>query len=596
MNNGLVFTRQKVKNFQSLGDVEFPLDNPGLIGICGSNLDDPSAKDNGSGKSALLDSIPCTLFGRMPKYARPVNGKQIINKYSGSNTCELSTRFRLNGIGYIVTRQYTKSSHKLTLHQQSSEMARFIDISESSLPKTQEKIIQLIGSYQTFLNSIMFGKGIISRFVKADKVERGEIVASLVMDVESLETARRKIDLLFSKQKINLQDSEKWFLAAKQKVQTCKENWRQAQADYRDVKDNARNLPPEKPKHSSQELLKHRNKVSILQNKVKALQKLEIQAERCIAHRDGQIKDTKRFLAAITASNLSLCPICRSPLSGRVAEVAAADLQRRLESITSLQKQDQHYLKTLLSNREEMQCKLQDAISEWEDYRFQLKTETLCYKEAMQAVEVDQDRERVRVKKAKKVYDESKCQLERQKQLFQANRQVIKDMVFLRGAFSSKGIMAEVVKTICPKLTTLSQQYVQKFLGGGYDIRFVPQVVSYRGEEHLSFEVQASVKKGGENYAACSDGEQERIDVCVGLALRNLMASRFKHQINLLAFDERFAGMDILGGEKVMEIITDELKKQSCILIVSHQDHIQEMCHRIWTVKKQNGVATLITK
>jgi hypothetical protein len=88
----------------------------------------------------------------------------------------------------------------------------------------------------------------------------------------------------------------------------------------------------------------------------------------------------------------------------------------------------------------------------------------------------------------------------------------------------------------------LSQQFVSRFLGGGYQIRFVPELVIFRGEERLSFDILASVERGGGEYAACSDGEQERIDTCVGLALRYLVVSRFNQNVNLLAFDERFSG------------------------------------------------------
>ena len=99
---------------------------------------------------------------------------------------------------YAIYRSYTKKAHKLHLIQNGK------DISEASIPKTQEKIVQLVGTYQAFLNSIMFGRGVISRFVKADKVERGEIIASLVMDTEQLDDVRRKIEKQYTEKQSDL--------------------------------------------------------------------------------------------------------------------------------------------------------------------------------------------------------------------------------------------------------------------------------------------------------------------------------------------------------------------------------------------------------
>ena len=63
------FSELTIRNFLSFGDKEqtLKLDGRGLVLIQGENLDDPSARDNGSGKSSIVEALLWCLYGLPPR-------------------------------------------------------------------------------------------------------------------------------------------------------------------------------------------------------------------------------------------------------------------------------------------------------------------------------------------------------------------------------------------------------------------------------------------------------------------------------------------------------------------------------------------------
>jgi hypothetical protein len=78
----IVFKNIKIKNFMSIGYGEVDLDNQGYVSINGiNNNKDDNAKSNGSGKSAIIESIVFCLTGETIR-----GTKDIVNRYEADLT------------------------------------------------------------------------------------------------------------------------------------------------------------------------------------------------------------------------------------------------------------------------------------------------------------------------------------------------------------------------------------------------------------------------------------------------------------------------------------------------------------------------------
>ncbi len=152
-----------------------PLHSAGIFAITGPT---------GSGKSTLLDVITLALFNKIPRF------KGSISKTS------------IEGLGSVVTHHTNDASASITyeVHNQrytsswavgKTKTGKFkdyemfiydvlgtpLDLKKSEVPTKNEEIIGL--KYDQFVKSIILSQGQFSRFLKADKSERGQLLENL---------------------------------------------------------------------------------------------------------------------------------------------------------------------------------------------------------------------------------------------------------------------------------------------------------------------------------------------------------------------------------------------------------------------------------
>jgi len=152
-----------------------PLQSSGIFAITGPT---------GSGKSTILDVITLALFNKIPRF------KGVITKTS------------IEGLGSVVTHHTDEASASITyeIHNQKytstwtvgkTRAGKFkdyemfiydvngtpLDLKKSEVPSKNEEIIGL--KYDQFVKSIILSQGQFSKFLKADKSERGQLLENL---------------------------------------------------------------------------------------------------------------------------------------------------------------------------------------------------------------------------------------------------------------------------------------------------------------------------------------------------------------------------------------------------------------------------------
>ena len=165
---------------------------------------------------------------------------------------------------------------------------------------------------------------------------------------------------------------------------------------------------------------------------------------------------------------------------------------------------------------------------------------------------------------------------------------------FWQQAYSNQGIKSLILDDITPFLNKRVNKYLQKLTSGHIEVKFSTQTLLKSGETREKFSIDILNQDGGSEYIANSGGEKKRIDLCINLALQDLVASRSTKRINIAIWDEVFDALDETGIEKVIELLQELSEERSTILVVSHNPHLQSYFTNSITIQKKGGFSTLL--
>jgi DNA repair exonuclease SbcCD ATPase subunit len=171
----MIPVKLKLENFFSHKDSEIDFskfDSALLIG----NTEGDYSKSNGSGKSAVFESILWCLFNK----SRAAMMDDIIRW--GEVSCSVSMEFSHNEKTYKVirTRNRVNSNSSVEFCELDS-FGEWKDLSGSTAGDTNKKIETTIKlEYKTFINSIYFRQNDISEFSEADPSRKKEILKSII--------------------------------------------------------------------------------------------------------------------------------------------------------------------------------------------------------------------------------------------------------------------------------------------------------------------------------------------------------------------------------------------------------------------------------
>jgi DNA repair exonuclease SbcCD ATPase subunit len=93
-------------------------------------------------------------------------------------------------------------------------------------------------------------------------------------------------------------------------------------------------------------------------------------------------------------------------------------------------------------------------------------------------------------------------------------------------------------------------------------------------------------------YELWSGGQRRRVDLAIMLAMHDLHESIYDKQCNILVFDEYDRGLDKSGIYAFVNMLFKEFPNQT-ILIISHNENLQDMFPNKITIKYSNGLSTV---
>ena len=120
----------------------------------------------------------------------------------------------------------------------------------------------------------------------------------------------------------------------------------------------------------------------------------------------------------------------------------------------------------------------------------------------------------------------------------------------LKKAFSTNGLLAYKIENLVKELEELTNNYLAELSDGRFTLEFVVS--------NDKLNVQITDNGNIVDILALSSGELARVNTATLIAIRKLMSSISKSQINILFLDEVIAVLDDVGREKLVEVLLEE--------------------------------------
>lgn len=134
--------------------------------------------------------------------------------------------------------------------------------------------------------------------------------------------------------------------------------------------------------------------------------------------------------------------------------------------------------------------------------------------------------------------------------LFNEEQSIASNLEVLKKSFSTNGLLAYKIENLVKELEELTNTYLAELSDGRFTLEFVVS--------NDKLNVQITDNGNVVDILALSSGELARVNTATLIAIRKLMSSISKSQINILFLDEVVNVLDDTGREKLVEVLLQE--------------------------------------
>jgi DNA repair exonuclease SbcCD ATPase subunit len=602
----------RVENFLSFKEAEFDLANAGLTLVEGENCDDPSASSNGSGKSAMIDALVWCLFGTT---LRGYENDEVINRKVGDD-CLVSVSFESGGDVYIIKRARRHSKWKSTLRVIHANE----DISLASNAETQGLVEKLLGcSMRTFLSSVVFGQDRAYRFSSLTDKDQKDILDE-VLGVERFAVAGKAARELASSIEDGLERVSAALKVAEEQrdadalaVDELHEKWKEFMADRK------AKLETEEVQLAKAQKLAKDSKVDTAKLKaaLDARRNSVAAAESVIAKITDEVTDARLKHGQAASKRYEMdghlkrhqgltgtCPTCDQKVDAKHRQAVMADISAQIAAADLVIKKAAMAMAAVDAKLADAKLKLKEfreaVVVAEKSYNDSVSVETMA--KALKQRIVAHENRIAELEEEENPYaalrDKAKARLAaREKEMKLFTKQVAEEEVRLARAqfwvlaYGASGLRSLLLDTSLPLLNQEAARVSRMITGGSISIEFSATSDLKNGKTIDRFEVRVVNKHGASSYAGNSAGEKAKVDLCVGLALQRLVASRSKAKFNIAMLDEIFDHLDGAAHERVVEVLSE--MSQESVFVVSHNDDLKAWFPNVLTILKENGFSRI---
>jgi len=635
------FINIQAQNFLSYRNLDFIIQNRGLLLILGANQDESAASSNGSGKTAVIDTFTWALWGET---LRGIASDDIVNRRIGKDCFARVAFVDDEGIAYEVVRYRKHRKFQNELHFQTDQG---VDLTGSSITDTQKKINSVIGlDFETAIQSLILGQGAMVNFADATDADRKHVL-DLILGLQSLEkclegarrdkrqyekdiaTDTREIEVLekqterVAEEVVQLKERITNYDARRQsKVKELEGKLTEIQVEGDNLANEQENLITTKKAEIGrideqvQKLTLQLPKREVIRQSILQKNDEEVKLRGELQTYELQIKAEQERLDYLESTEGASCPLCEKPLSEEEKERLVEQIQatvndlRKGVTVGNVELQKLRDVRRQLAEREDSFKQTDDQIVNLNLQRQKCQSDielahrsdekrsqmSVRYREIqMQLIQAREERpeyEDILFKKQDELTDLSariKATVDRNDK----NKQMLPYLQFWERGFSNQGLKSFILDNITPILEQASNRFARIMLGDEFRIVISTQSTLKTGEAREKMDIKVLNGLGDDIFDGASAGERQRVNLCIALALQELIASRHKRALGIAFFDEVTTNLDTEGMERFIELLRQELSHKDSIFVISHNPELQMYFDNIVYVTKKNGTSQI---
>ena len=598
------FKRIIMNNFLCFQHEELELENLGYAIVSGiNNYKIDNAKSNGSGKSSVFNAISYALTGETLQGL----SNNIENVYGNKDDCWAQLILDVDGQEFSIKRIKTPKQ----------DLKIFLDGKDISGKGIRESNL-VLKNYLPDLNStllgsiIMLGQGLPCKFTDGHPGKRKEKLEKLTKSDYMIQLIRDKLDKRGSILRTTLREHEDLVVANRSEINVYRKqlkdinNELDALKNYNslDISDliKSSNENIERLKSSVEYWKKDqlqveadieklsKEQIEIIKNYNKLVKSStkEIEDSKMVLNVDMQIlrKELKNSLGDV-------CPTCGQPIPANMrinAEEKQQQLKEKEANYKELVDKENKIREQLLTDHNKNVDKNKKILDQLNKLKATSKANETKFsndllaeqqnlfkltnlKESYNKLLTNADSINAKILKLEKLVNTTQKKIIEDKERLNINTNLIS---LTKREF--RGVLLEnIIKYIDNKVKYYSKEVF--------------------GTELLSFTLNDNyidIIYDGKYYEALSGGEQQKVDIIIQLALRDLLNTQLGINCNMLVIDEAFDFLDTVGCQKILGLITN-LSNIESIFIISH--HINELQisydTEITVVKNNSGISTI---
>lgn len=598
----IVFRNIHLHNFFSFADAEISLDDLGYVLVSGRNNNpDDMALSNGSGKSTIFNALCWVLTGET---LQGINSN-IENIFTNPNDCWVSVEFDIDDDHFYLRRVKTPRP----------DLKIFINEEDKSGKGIRESS-QLLAQYIPDLNSkligsiIILGQGLPHRFTNNRPAQRKEILENLTKSdymiqaikdqLESRQVELRTILRQYEDKRIEyntqikvynnqLKDVEKELLECsiyssdgdgedtlKDLDNRLVDINKEIKSLNKKIKSNLNNIN-KLSKESSEIALARNKELSEINNKydpiLNELHTSIVEAKTNKKNWEYQLKKLK--------SVTDICPTCGQKIPDvhvidttdlewdvkNVTEELAKFNSKHLEVSNEKAKEYNKITEKFNKDSEELYSKLKELNSLDEEYNLNLtefETEKTNLEELKNKyASYKEDIERLTSNKTEleeKLYNLNVLNDNNTKNINNVNDHlsVIQNLITLAKREFRGILLQSIIEYINKKVKVYSREI------------FETDLLSFTLEDNYII-----ITYDNKPYENLSGGEKQKVDIIIQLALRELLSNQLNIHSNILVVDECFDNLDVIGCQKILNLISNLDDVSSVFIITHHKDSLE---------------------
>lgn len=615
--SNIYFKKIKIENFMSYEFAEVYLNKPGYIFVRGENRNpEDSASSNGCGKSTIFNAISWVLTGKT------TSGVSDVSNIYTTGVTSVELNFESNSSDYKIIRTKNPTNLKIYID----------DVNKSGKGvRDSEKLLKeyLPDVTDYLLNSvIILGQGLPQRFTNNTPSGRKEVLELLsksdfmIDDIKQRLTTRKEIlsnnlrekedNLLKNKNTYELLVSRMNDIDIKLKNLPSEE---ELNLRICNIKDDLNKLIFDKESVNSG-LDKFKNELNDVNEDLLNLQNMQNDDINSIEVED--ITDIERLknetewelnnkLKEVTRlkSIKDVCPTCGQKLPN-VEKIDTTSLEEEIEHL----KEDYDSYKIMISKAV---SERNDLLSIINKKYSKLKSDLLDRKNYLDnniyniTNTINQYSNNITLKSNELSSNETELKmLSEQRNSFELEYDNIKnDLMTIEEENIVINTEIDSLKNhldINSKMSTIVKRDFRGYLLTNV-IDFISSRCAYYSKqvfntENLLFMLDGnniSISYDGKEYEVLSGGEKQKIDVILQLSIRDMLCSYLNFSSNILVLDEITDSLDVVGAQKIFNLISNNLTDVETIYIISHHTDFEIPCDdEIYIVKGDDKISRIV--